>query len=113
MKRKAVMALTVVLILAFAVATAFAAGNERKGKRTWKKSCRTACHDGSQASNLSPVSKTQAQWKALFDAEHAKIDAAHKAKNVAIDGLQASDWEDMFEYLKGHALDSDQPETCG
>ncbi|MCD8490574.1 MAG: cytochrome c [Geovibrio sp.] len=113
MKRKAVMALTVALILAFAVATAFAAGNERKGKRTWKKSCRTACHDGSKASDLSPVSKTQAQWKALFDGNHAKIDAAHKAKGASHEALQPSDWEDMYEYLKNHALDSDQPETCG
>jgi cytochrome c5 len=111
MKRKAIMTLTVVLILAFAVATAFAAGNERKGKRVWKKNCRTACHDGSKASDLSPVSKTQSQWKALFADGNAKITKAHTG--VTVDALQPADWEDMFEYLNGHALDSDQPETCG
>jgi hypothetical protein len=28
-------------------------------------------------------------------------------------GLSDQDVEDMFEYLHSHALDSDQPETCG
>ncbi|WP_022850287.1 hypothetical protein [Limisalsivibrio acetivorans] len=110
MKRKAFTAVVVAVLLAMAVSTAFAA-NARKGKRTWKKSCRTTCHDGSKAVELSPVSKTQAQWKRFFDNAHAEIDEAHAG--VEVDALKDSDWADMFEYLHGHALDSDQPETCG
>jgi cytochrome c5 len=110
MKRKAIIALTVALVFAFAAA-AFAEGNARKGKRVWKKSCRTTCHDGSKATELSPVSKTQAQWKMFFDGDHAKINKAHEG--VTVETLDAQDYEDMFEYLHSHALDSDQPETCG
>lgn len=110
MKRKLFVAFVVALVLAFAVSSVLAA-NARKGKRVWKKSCRVACHDGSKAKALSPVSLKQAQWKALFDANHAAIDKAHAG--LSVDALDASAWEDMFEYLHGHALDSDQPETCG
>ena len=110
MKRKLFTATVVALVLAFAVSTVFAA-NARKGKRTWKRNCRTACHDGGKAISLSPVSKKQAQWKALFDNNHAAIKKAHEGLDVK--DLKDSDWADMFEYLHGHALDSDQPETCG
>lgn len=95
----------VALIAAFAVSAAFAAGDARKGKREWKGECRTACHDGSKAGvpALSPTSKTQKQWAAL----KGKIEACVK-KN----GKKANA-ENIYEYLYGHALDSDQPETCG
>jgi len=110
MKKKLTIAFVIALVLAFAASTVFAA-NARKGKRTWKKNCRVACHDGSKAKALSPVSKKQSQWKALFDNNHAKIDAAHKGLDVK--ALKDADWANMYDYLYGHALDSDQPETCG
>lgn len=96
----------IALIAAFAVTAAFAAGDARKGKREWKKECRTACHDGSKADvpALSPTSKTQKQWDAL----KGKIDACvkkHAAGKVSTDNI--------FQYLRDHAMDSDQPETCG
>jgi len=106
MKKKLFTALVLATVAIFAVTSAYAAGNARKGKRVWKKSCRLACHDGSKAgvAALSPVSKTQAQWKAVLP----KIkECSAKA------GLSDKDVEDMFEYLHSHALDSDQPETCG
>lgn len=108
MQKKMVLVLVLVLvtIAIFAVTSAFAEGNARKGKRVWKKSCRLACHDGAKdgIAALSPVSKTQSQWKALMP----KIkECSAKA------GLKDKDVEDMFEYLHSHALDSDQPETCG
>ena len=63
--------LTVTLIFSF-VCIAFGAsqfmkdGNERKGKYMYRKNCRS-CHDGSGAVELSPNSKTQAQWERTFD----------------------------------------------
>jgi len=94
----------VALIAAFAVSAAFAAGDARKGKREWKKECRTACHDGSKAGvpALSPTSKTQKQWAAL----KGKIDACVKK-------VGKGNAENIYQYLYDHALDSDQPETCG
>ena len=92
------------LIAAFAVSAAFAAGDARKGKREWKKECRTACHDGSKAGvpALSPTTKTQKQWAAL----KGKIGACVKK-------VGKGNAENIYQYLYDHALDSDQPETCG
>jgi cytochrome c5 len=106
MKKKIMKVAVFVTIALFVVTTAFAAGDARKGKRVWKKSCRIACHDGSKegVKALSPVSKTQAQW----DVALPKIKEC--AKNA---GLNEKDVENIFEYLRSHALDSDQPETCG
>jgi len=84
----------------------FADADARKGKRIWKKNCRIACHDGSKADvpTLSPVSKTQAQWEELKN----KIKECSQKAN-----LTDEDIANMYEYLHSHALDSDQPETCG
>lgn len=112
MRKKAIFALLTAFVLAVTSISAFAA-DARKGKRVWKKSCRTACHDGGNASDLSPVSKTQEQWKETFANGYAKIHEAHKAKNVEVEAIPEIDWENIYEYLKNHALDSDSPETCG
>jgi hypothetical protein len=95
----------VALVAVLSASLAFAAGDARKGKREWKKECRTACHDGSKAgvAALSPNMKTQKQWAAL----KGKIEACVK-KNAP-----KASAENIFEYLHSHALDSDQPETCG
>lgn len=106
MKKRLFKALVLATVAIFVVTSAFAAGDARKGKRIWKKSCRYPCHDGSKdgIAELSPASKTQSQWKAL----KPKIkECSAKA------GLKEKDVEDLFEYLHSHALDSDQPETCG
>ncbi|MGA1863126.1 cytochrome c [Deferribacter thermophilus] len=109
MRKTLVSLLVVALIAMFATTAVFAKGNARKGKRVWKKNCRLACHDGSKANApaLSPVSKTQAQWKALLP--KIKECAAHQSAKK----LSDKDIENIFQYLYDHALDSDQPETCG
>lgn len=106
MQKKVFLVLVLAAVAIFAVTSAFAAGNARKGKTIWKKNCRDVCHNGSKngIAELSPVSKTQAQWKAaLPKIKECSAKASLKEKDV----------EDMFEYLHSHALDSDQPETCG
>lgn len=99
MKKKIFALVVIATIAIFVVTSVFAAGNARKGKRVWKKSCRLACHDGSKENvkALTPVSKTQALW----DAELPKIKEC--AKNA---GLTEQDAEDIFEYLHSHALDA-------
>ena len=66
MKSKLILATATALITVFAVSMAFAmgGGNARKGKFLYRKNCRS-CH-GQTASDLSPASKTQAEWTAMF-----------------------------------------------
>ena len=80
-------------------------GNDRKGKYLYKKSCRT-CHDGSEAAELSPNSKTQAQWQRTFD-KSDRVKCIEEWKK-----LSESDIKDIFTYLYNHGYDSPQPATC-
>ena len=91
---------------------AAAAGpNPNRGKSLFKSSCKT-CHikDGG-AKDLSPLTKTQAQWKRAFarDVEQCTRKIVEKGGKA----LTKQDLADMEFYLVSHAADSDQPETCG
>jgi hypothetical protein len=80
-------------------------GKDRKGKYLYRKSCR-ACHDGSSAKELSPNSKTMAQWERTFK-KYERIDCkAEWAKH------SHSDLNDIYTYLYNHGYDSPQPATC-
>jgi len=104
MKRSTSLFAALVLILA-TVALAFAAdGNARKGKYLYRQNCRT-CH-GASSSDLSPSSKTQAEWKKVF----AKPEALKCAKEWK--GLSAADKADIFAYLHDYAKDSPSPAKC-
>ena len=80
-------------------------GNPRKGKHLYKKTCKT-CHgpDG-DGGELTPMSKTQAQWDRFF--KKGKHDAA------AWGDLSEKDLKDVQQFLYDHAADSPQPQTCG
>lgn len=93
------------LILALAVVSmAFAEGNARKGKYLYRQKCRT-CH-GVNASDLSPNSKTQADWKKTF----AKPEAIKCAKDWK--GVTPEERADIFSYLHDFAKDSPSPAKC-
>jgi cytochrome c5 len=93
------------LILALAVTgMAFAEGNARKGKFVYRAKCRT-CH-GATASDLSPSSKTQAEWKKTF----AKVESIKCNKDWK--GVSAEDRADIFSYLHDYAKDSPSPAKC-
>ena len=80
-------------------------GNDRKGKYLFRKSCRT-CHDGSSAKELSPNSKTQAQWTRTFE-KYERLECKDEwAKH------KHGDLNDIYTYLYNHAYDSPQPATC-
>lgn len=81
-------------------------GNARKGKYLFRKNCRS-CHgaDGS-ATELSLISKTQAQWEAVFKAKEQLQCAAEWPK------LSGKDIGDVNAYLWGHAYDSPSPAKC-
>lgn len=104
MKRRSITVITA-LILALAVAgLAFAEGNARKGKFLYRQKCRT-CH-GATASDLSPNSKTQADWKKTF----AKAESVKCYKDWK--GVSAEDRADIFAYLHDYAKDSPSPAKC-
>jgi cytochrome c5 len=100
------------LSLAVFVTSAAGAGpNPNRGKTLYKSTCKT-CHvkDGG-AKDLTPMSKTQAQWTRLF-----KSNVDPMVKRVLTKtgkSLSAADLADMQLFLVSHAADSDQPETCG
>jgi len=96
------------LIVAVAAPMAAEGGSDTKGKFFFKKTCK-ACHaPGASAKEITPLSKTQAQWKTYFAAgKHKKgaekLDAVLKPEQV----------KDVQTFLINHASDSPQPETCG
>jgi len=103
MKRSSILFAILVLVLAVA-GLAFAEGNARKGKYLYRSKCRT-CH-GTSASDLSPSSKTQAEWKKAF----AKPESLKCAKEWK--GLSPEDKADIFSYLHDYAKDSPSPAKC-
>lgn len=108
MKRVIATLLSLMLVTG-AVAVALAAeltpdGNDRKGKYLYRKNCRT-CHTGEKAPDLSPVSKTQAKWKAAFT--DLKTIPCSKDWNA-----NDKDLKDIYTYLYGHAYDSPSPAKC-
>lgn len=109
MKRHLSLAVAFAVLLALSAGFAFAAdsmgGNARKGKYLYRKNCRS-CH-GVDASDLSPASKTQAEWKKLFD---GMASLPCRAKWPA--DMSAEDMKDTFSYLYDYAKDSPSPAKC-
>jgi cytochrome c5 len=101
-----------VFILAAFVAVASAGGpNPNRGKTLFRSTCKT-CHvkDGG-AKDLTPMSKTQAQWTRSFK---GTVDPMVKRVETKTGkALTAADLGDIQMFLVSHAADSDQPETCG
>ena len=106
-KKTASVLIVLSLIVSFAgLAMAEGKGNARKGKYLFRKNCR-ACHGGDgSATELSPISKTQAQWEEVFTASDQLQCTAEWQK------LSEKDLTDVHAYLWGHAYDSPSPAKC-
>lgn len=96
------------LIAALSAPLAAQGGSDTKGKFFFKKTCKSCHAPAGAAKEITPLSKTQAQWKAYFAAgKHKKgaekLDAVLKPEQV----------KDVQTFLVNHASDSPQPETCG
>lgn len=104
MRRFTLCAVSAFLLILVCNAGLAVEGNTRKGKFLYRKNCRT-CH-GASASDLSPLSKTQAEWKALAEA-HAAIPCAENWQKVTDE-----DRKDIFSYLYSFAKDSPTPAKC-
>ena len=100
-----------ILLLSFVFAglnDASAEGNGRKGKYLFRKNCRSCHAEGGSAKELSPISKTQADWKAAF-AEGNYMNFACKDE---WEKRSEKDLLDIFTYMHDHAFDSPSPAKC-
>ena len=81
--------------------------SDKKGKFFYKKTCKS-CHDKKgEGGELTPVSKTTKQWDRIF-----RKDKHYKKVKLSKD-FDATQLIHIKHFLKNHAADSDQPETCG
>jgi hypothetical protein len=107
----AVRLIAFILIISFAaVLFATAKGNEGKGKFYLKSTCKE-CHTKSgPGPELTPLTKTQAQWKSVFAKNKHPRD---KQPFTSVKGMDEEKINDISTFLIAHAADSPQPETCG
>lgn len=112
MWKKLFLALVTGLFIFSCVHLVAAAGksNPKKGKYLFRKTCRMCHKEGVSGDRmgkpLSPVSKTQAEWKAVFGV-YEKL----ACKDVW-EKLSDRDLQDIFAHLYGHASDSPSPAKC-
>lgn len=108
--KNALKLLVILLSLGIWISLVFAGsvGSETKGRFYFRKSCKTCHTKGAEGGEITPLSKTQAQWKNYFAAsKHAK------GKESLAKVMSADQLLDVATYLQAHASDSPQPETCG
>ena len=106
--RRSVLTAALFLALAAFIATSAVAadgGNPRKGKHLFKKTCKTCHSSGAEGGEVTPMTKTQAQWDRVFNKQ--------KHNEEAWKDLTEQDLKDIQQFLFDHAADSPQPQTCG
>jgi mono/diheme cytochrome c family protein len=83
-------------------------GNETKGRYYFKQTCKDCHTKGAKGGEVTPLTKTIAQWKAYFAKGKHNAGAEPLAKVMPEAQLL-----DVQTFLAAHAADSLQPETCG
>lgn len=86
--------------------------NPNRGKSLYKSTCKTCHVKAGEGKELTPISKTQDQWKRFF----VKSTLNTMTTRVQVKTgkqLTAEELADMQLFLVSHAADSDHPETCG
>jgi mono/diheme cytochrome c family protein len=83
-------------------------GSESKGRYFFRQTCKSCHTKGAVGGEITPLNKTQVQWKAYFAA--GKHDKGKEPLAKVIDPIQL---RDVAAFLHEHAADSLQPETCG
>jgi mono/diheme cytochrome c family protein len=83
-------------------------GNEAKGKFYFKQTCKPCHVKGEKGGEITPLTKTQAQWEAYFaKGKHLK------GTEPLTKYMTPEQLNDALTFLYNHAVDSPQPETCG
>jgi mono/diheme cytochrome c family protein len=83
-------------------------GNEGKGRYYFRQTCKDCHTKGAKGGEVTPLTKTQAQWRAYFTkGKHAgSVEPLTKI-------MPDAQLLDVQTFLVNHAADSLQPETCG
>lgn len=113
MGKKGILTSMAVIFVFASVGISFAVekGNKRKGKYKWRqvyKSCYKRGEVDSPIPHISPLDKTQAQWKEVFDKKNFEQFGCKKEWSK----LSDEDLLDIFTHLYEGASDSPQPEKC-
>jgi mono/diheme cytochrome c family protein len=98
------------LVLSFsaAVSAEQKKGNQAKGRYYFRQTCKSCHSKGQPGGEITPMSKTMAQWKRYFDAEKH-----NKGAELLTKVMPPEQINDVSTYVVEHAADSLQPETCG
>jgi mono/diheme cytochrome c family protein len=90
------------------VLSAAGKGSESKGRYYFRGTCKSCHTKGAVGGEITPLNKTQAQWKMYFaSGKHAK------GKEILTKFVTEDQLRDVAAFLDAHAADSLQPETCG
>ena len=83
-------------------------GNEGKGRYYFKQTCKECHTKGAKGGEVTPLTKTMAQWRSYF------VKAKHEGgAETLIKFMTPEQLHDVETFLVNHAADSLQPETCG
>jgi mono/diheme cytochrome c family protein len=83
-------------------------GNEGKGRYYFRQTCKECHTKGAKGGEVTPLTKTMAQWKTYF------LKAKHNSgADPLTKVMPAEQLRDVQTFLVAHAADSLQPETCG
>ncbi len=83
-------------------------GNEAKGRYYFRQTCKDCHTKGAKGGEVTPLTKTMAQWRTYFvKGKHNR--GAEPLTKVMSDAQIL----DVQTFLVAHAADSLQPETCG
>ena len=104
----ALAALTVAGLLSTIAIAGTPKGSETKGRNYFRTSCKECHTKGAKGGEITPMSKTQAQWRTYF------TKAKHSGGTEPLTKVKTdTQLLDVQTYLINHAADSPQPETCG
>ena len=103
-------ALTVAALLSPSInaGTTVPKGNEGKGRYYFRQTCKECHTKGAKGGEVTPLTKTQAQWRAYF--LKGKHSGGTEPLTKIMPDIQILD---VQTFLVNHAADSLQPETCG
>jgi mono/diheme cytochrome c family protein len=104
----ALAALFVAALLSTVAVAGSPKGSETKGRNYFRGSCKECHTKGAKGGEVTPMSKTQAQWRIYFT--KAKHSGGTEPLTKVMSDTQLLD---VQTYLINHAADSPQPETCG
>ena len=115
MNRKLQLVISSLTAIVFAVLLSTAAmgasspkGNDGKGRYYFRQTCKECHTKGAKGGEITPLTKTQAQWRSYF------LKGKHGGGSETLIKVMAdTQLLDVQTYLINHAADSLQPETCG